>query len=317
MATRRCMQFAAGAVALPTSVELHEILAASTDGPSLAELDKFAATFVDAARRRDLPFEELFAINEWHLCVKRKLGTILASVDNRGGNRSKSRAAPLPNGGLPSGVNKSAARRCRQLARIRDEVFSRYLETAAATHRLPSASGVVSFATGPAMAIPDPARDPARIPGSAGTAGVRSRNTSKAATEVPVEPEVLDSLERGLGDVEVCFGSAPIRCRQRVTNANPAVTNVRGTVVITAAIDPSLLLPRIKDLHSVGRCFQAVAFLTANTAAKWFDQLADPGWSVCFLAERKPPVIAAYVGSRAAAFAASMRAHGVVMRSRH
>lgn len=312
-ATRRCMQFPAGEIALPTYEQLHQVLAVHADGPSLAELEKVAAMFVDAAKRRELPHEQLFEITEWHLQVKRKLGTILAGVDNRGGNRSKSRAAPLPNGGLPSGLNKSAARRYRQLARICDETFSRYVETVARSLRLPSASGAVGFAATEANAARNPSARP--DPDEAARTGLHQRRRS--AVDVPVEPEVFASLERGLGDVEVCFGSAPIRCRHRLTDANPAADNVRGTVVITSPIDPSLLLPRIKDLHSVGRCFQAVAFLNANTSARWFDQLANPDWSVCFLADCKPSVIAAYVGSRAAAFAVSMRPHGVVMRSRH
>ena len=134
-------------IAVPTDNQLQLMLASAGDGCSLAELEKAAATLLGYAKRQKHMKEELFKVAEWHLRVKRKLGTILKQTVSWGGDRSRSHDATLLDDGLPCGVDKHAAKRFRRLADIEDSVFQHYLAKTRQRSGTPSEAGAIRSAT--------------------------------------------------------------------------------------------------------------------------------------------------------------------------
>lgn len=284
---------------LPTGGELELMLNRSEDGDSLADLEKAAATLVDVAKRQDLVKEQLFEIAEWHLRVKRKLGAILVQTDSRGGDRAKSQAATLLNGGLPPGVNKSSATRCRQLARVVGEDWEVYLSHSHSVGRMPSAGGMLRFAESrrrPSVAKPK-----------------SQKQAQSASRNVEVGAQVLAAICRCLGDIDVCVGEADVRCRSRVDGESLTAADMHGVVLVACVIDPEVWLSEIAKLNRSAQCQHAVVFVRVESSFSWFQQFSDAGWSLCFVDVVGGAVAVAYLGGRCREFVEAMSCFGLVV----
>lgn len=290
-------------LALPARKNLDLMLRQSEDGDSLVKLEKAAATLLEFAKRQERLKERLFEVTEWHLRVKRKLGIILSQTVSRGGDRAKSRAATLPPGRLPSGIDKHAAKRCRRLAHIEDVVFESYLKRAAIQSRAPSAAGAIAFSEH----VGSPCtRSPRRK--------LKAHKNSPSRTDVQASPGILDAIARCLGDIDVCVGDVDIQCHRRVAGPDVCPTDMNGTVLISWRLNPTEWIAKLSDLRRDARIDQAVVLLPAETSSSWFRHFSGAPWHLCFLGGEREPVVAAYIGSRTEGFLASIHEHGLVVK---
>jgi hypothetical protein len=280
-------------LALPASGELERMLSEREDGNSLVDLEKAAASLLDLAKRQDLAKQQLFELAEWHLRVKRKLGGVLLQVDGRGGSRAKAQAALL--------LDRSAARRLRHLARIAVSDWDAYLVRARSVGRIPSGEGALRFAK-PKSHSAVPKR-------------MKSTKSNSGAWGVEVSSQVLDAIERCLGNIDVCVGSAKVSCSKRVVGAKLTATDIQGTVLVAARVDAEVWLNKFVELKRSAQCEQLVILLRAETSASWFRHFSCARWHLCFLAESYEPTLVAYIGKRSEAFFAAMHEHGVVLGS--
>jgi hypothetical protein len=286
-------------IAVPTDNQLQLMLASAGDGCSLAELEKAAATLLGYAKRQKHMKEELFKVAEWHLRVKRKLGTILKQTVSWGGDRSRSHDATLLDDGLPCGVDKHAAKRFRRLADIEDSVFQHYLAKTRQRSGTPSEAGAIRSAA------------PGVVTGKVSRKqGKRSKNGIGA---VEVSPQVLDAIERCLGDIDVCVGGTKVKCRRRVAGAKLTVDDLQGIVFVTARVDPAIWLEKLVEMKNSAQCQQAIVLMPARTGASWFRQFSGANWHLYFLEDPDEPTVAAYIGTRSRAFFAVMHDHGLVV----
>ena len=289
-----------GQLALPTRSELELMLQSSVGGDSLADLEKAAATLLDVAKRQDLVQDKLVEIAEWHLRVKRKLGVLLAQTSSRGGIRAKAQPAPLLNGGLPPGLDRSVARRCRQLARIANTDWDAYLESTRALSRMPSAQGALKFGR----------------PKASSAVSRRSvrKKTKSASGNIEVSPHVLDAIERCLGEIDICVGDADVKCRRRVPGARLTGDDLQGTVIFSARVDPGVWLKKLVELRQCSQCRQVVVLLPTEPGFNWLNHFSGAPWHLCFLAGSDEPVVVAFIGVRTEGFFAAMHEHGLVVR---
>jgi hypothetical protein len=271
------------------------------DGDSLVDLEKAAASLLDLAKRQDIVQAKLFEVAEWHLRVKRKLGRVLMQTVSPGGDRSRLQAATLLPGGLPDGIDKFAARRCRKLAEIEDSAFEEYLLQVQRSTRIPSAAGATAFAFRNKRS-PSPQK--------------RGRKKPRPDSgELEVSSHVLDAIERCLGNIDVCVGRAKVRCLKRVEGARLASADAQGTVFVTARVDEEVWLNKFVELKRSARCEQVVVLLPAETSATWFRHFSGARWHLCFLTDSREPTLVAYIGKRSEAFFAVMHEYGVVLGS--
>lgn len=280
-------------LALPASGELERMLSECEDGDSLVDLEKAAASLLDLAKRQSLAKQQHIELAEWHLRVKRKLGGILLQVDGRGGNRAKAQAALL--------LDRSAARRFRQLARIAVTDWDAYMVRARSVSRIPSGEGALRFAKSTSR--------------SAVPKRTRGTKPKSRAGDVEVSSEVLDAIERCLGNIDVCVGDAKVSCSKHVVGAKLTEADVQGTVLVTAPVDAEVWLNKFVELKRGAQCEQLVVLLRAETSASWFRHFSCARWHLCFLAESHEPTLVAYIGKRSEAFFAAMHEHGVVLGS--
>jgi hypothetical protein len=253
-----------GYMVVPTRSELELMLTNAADGNSLAELERAAASLLEVARRQDLAKEHLFEIAEWHLTVKRTLGVLLLQTDARGGDRANSQAKTLLNSGLPRGLDKSLASRCRELARIDSTDWDAYLVSRRSVSRIPSVEGALNFGKSKAhSAVPKR----------------RVRKKTKCLSgDVEVSPQVLDAIERCLGYIDVCVGGALVECRRHVAGAKVTPGDLQGIVLVTARVDPEVWLEKLVELKNSAQCQQAIVLMPAQTGASWFlNSLARTG----------------------------------------
>lgn len=282
-------------LALPASGELERMLSEREDGDSLVDLEKAAASLLDLAKRQNLAKQQLIELAEWHLRVKRKLGGILLQVDGRGGDRAKAQAALL--------LDRSAARRLRQLARIAATDWDDYMVSARSVSRIPSGEGALRFAKSKSHSSV-----PKRAKGAKPKAG---------PGDVEVSSQVLDAIERCLGNIDVCVGGAKVSCLKRVAGAKLTVADLQGTVLVAARVDAELWLNKFVELKRSTQCEQVIVLLPVETSASWFRHFSSARWHLCFLSESHEPTLAAYIGKRSEAFFAAMHEHGVVLGSHH
>lgn len=285
---------AGGQLVVPARQELELMLASAEDGDSLAALERAAATLLEVAKRQNVIQEQLREVAEWGLRVKRKLGVLLAQTDARGGDRAKLHAAIL----LPGNLTPSAASRLRQLARIEEADFARYLERARIHASIPTMAGCIRLSHQESRH--GKARKAAR------------RNAAHPVRDIEVAPQVLDAIERCLGTIDVCVGDASVNCAKRLEADTLTAAKLQGTVLLGTCVDPSVWIDRVVKQQQSARCHQAVILLQAETNASWFRCLARARWTLCFLTSAERAVVAAYIGARTEAFFVAMQQHGLV-----
>jgi len=284
---------------VPSSSEMELMLAGASDGDSLADLASATAALVDVARRQDVARQQLIEIAEWHMKVKRKLGLLLLQGECRGGDRTKCQAATLPNGGRPGGLNASAAKRCRQLARISEPVFEGYLTRAKSGQSLPSEAGVIRFAKSPVGAQGEVRKPPRRVKSGDGN--------------IEVGEEALDAVQRCLGDIDVCIGKAKVECRRRYSAANWVEAEVSGIALVSVQDGKADWLARAAEWIRAAKCDQVVVLLAEGLDASALSAFSEASWQLCLIAEPCPSGVVAYIGSRREAFFAAMHEHGLVV----
>jgi hypothetical protein len=269
------------------------------DGDSLVELQKAVATLLHAAERQERLRHRHFEVAVINLEVQRKIGAILLQTDARGGDRANSQAGTLLNSGLPSGLKRSSASRCRGLARIEKTAWNDYLVSRRSVSRIPSAEGAVNFAK-------------SKTPSAGSKRAVRKKSKSRSG-DIEVSPQALDALERCLGDIDVCVGDAAVNCRHRLSGAKLATDDLSGTVFINARVDPDVWLKRMVELKSSAQCRQVVILLRTEPGHSWLSHFSGDPWHLCFLEGAEGPVVAAFIGVRTEGFFAGMHDHGLVV----
>jgi hypothetical protein len=167
--------------------------------------------------------------------------------------------------------------------------------------RIPSAEGALRFAKSKSHAAV-----------SKREKGVKHK---PGAGDVEVSSQVLDAIERCLGNIDVCVGGAKVSCSRRVAGARLTVADVQGTVLVAARVDAEVWLSKFIELKRSAKCEQVVVLLPAETSARWFRHFSSARWHLCFLAETHEPTVAAYIGKRSQAFFAAMHECGVVLGS--
>lgn len=277
---------------VPPEAVLIAAVAAATTVEELVDLDKMFVVMQAAAKQLDIALSEAIRLAVAHLRARRKLGLVLMQTVWRGGNRSKCHRDTLLEGALPSGIDGNQSRRLRKLATIPEAAFETYLSEASVNGRIPSEAGA--------------ARSQSSVP------AVKSPNRRRAAKAPALSPELVDAVERCLGDIDVVVGEANVRAGRRLEAGGRVPDGLRGTVFVSECRDPGTWLPALAQLRARAAIRDVVVVLPADPTAKWFRQLSA-GWSCCFL--HGNPGLLARQGTRERAFALAMLDHGVVLQS--
>lgn len=277
---------AVGQLAVPSSVELDVILARAETGDDIAGVERMAAACIDLAKHCDQLKGRLAEFSILRLRSRRRLGLVLLQTDRRGGDRSKWLGATLLDRGLPRGVDPTTAKKCRNLARMRDEVIEAYFTRAAASGKVPSESGALRFAAG--------------VPWENGNERAKQRRARKskpaAGGALIVPPEILDSLQRLFGDIDVCVGEAKVKCRSKQNASTLREKDLHGSVLILQCHDPASWLPKLAQMRRSSKIDEAVVILPADTAALWFKDLVTDDWVLCFPCSVQPALLLAHLG---------------------
>ena len=280
-------------------------LANANDGESLKSLHDVVAALQKTAEQFKVAADEIGRIAVSRLLIERKLGAHLAQTVRRGGRGSKS--TPLisirggASAGLPPGISPQLAAKYRKLANIPDDVFTAYLECSKRDGRVPSADGARKFA--------------AREAGAAPKVRVRASKASEATVAQPVlTPQLLDLVQRVLGDIDVCVGEAKVKCRLRVPASTVTSKQLRGNIFVAECPEPDEWLPKLAKLRREAAVDQVIVVLPAETWAPWFAALAGDDWVWCFLTGVQPPFMLAHLGHHRG-FAVAFADVGVIARA--
>jgi hypothetical protein len=293
-----------GALTVPTDEQMSLALANANDGESLKSLHDVVAALQKTAEQFKVAADEIGRIAVSRLFIERKLGAHLAQTVRRGGRGSKStRLISIRGGssaGLPPGVTPQMAAKYRELAGIPESVFAAYLDRTNAEGRVPSANGARRFATKGA--------------GEAPKVRVRANRRSEVAVAQPVlTPQLLDLVQRVLGDIDVCVGEAKVKCRLRVSASTVTSKQLRGNIFVAECLDPAEWLPKLAKLRREAAVDQVIVVLPAETWAPWFSAFAGDDWGWCFVRGAQPPVMLAHLG-RSRGFAVAFSQTGVLSR---
>lgn len=278
---------------VPPAAVLAEAVAAATTVEELIDLDKMFVVMQAAAKQLDLALSEAIRLAVAHLRARRKLGLVLMQTVWRGGNRSKCHRDTLLEGALPAGIDGNQSRRLRKLATIPEAAFETYLSEASANGRIPSEAGA--------------ARSQSSVP------AVKSPDRRRAAKAPALSPELLDAVERCLGNIDVVVGEPDVRALRRVEATTRVPDGLRGAVFVAECRDPEEWLPAVAALRTKAAVDDVVVVLPADPSAKWFRHMAD-GWCCCFV-HGEHPVLLAHRGLHAHSFELVMGEHGVVLRA--
>ena len=277
---------------LPDGAQLEAMLASAGDTRALVWLELEAATLVGVARRQKVDASRLHDVAAWHLRVKRKLGVLLARTVKRGRHRSESPGGTRRGAGLPSGIDKHAARRCRLLAAVPSEHFDAYLAHAKARGQTPSTNGVLRF----------------EASGSPADGAVRCRQSELMPK---LSSDMLDALVAAMGGVDVCVGGDVERARcLSVTECR--IEDLRGSVVLTACRQPADCLRTVTRLQRCGLVTQVGVVLPSEPGHDVIDLLGQNKWRLVMLTRYGGLVLVAYLGPRREAIYAACRQHGLV-----
>lgn len=283
-----------GVLVVPSQMELEAAVSRADTLEAMLGLDKALALLKEAADQFRATIDEAARIATSALITKRRIGTVLLQVDRRGGDRAKSHDATLLSKLLKE-LGKDKARRYREMARIPEDHFAGYLAATSEEHVVPTESGAAKHAR--QVAGTKKARRPRRAARGSGVTGL-SR-------------EVLDAVERILGEIDVCVGKADVACGQKLDPDVIRPKLMRGSVLVAECPDPGEWLPKLLRLREGGALSNVVVALPPETGAAWFKHLAGGGWH-CFFPTGDGALLA-YHGPKRHGFELALGSQGVVM----
>jgi len=283
-------------------------LAQTSDIAQLKTLHDHAAAWEEANRRFNRAFEEVVRFAVFRIQVERKIGSELSQTVRPGRVRKRSHNATFSEAEksttLPTGINKSMSSRYRQIAKIDEDVFERYLAHAAQHKVLPSSNGLRHFA----------GRE-TRMEG--GPSITRKKRTDKAMMAIAIPAEVIKAVGAFM-DVDVCVGT----CGELFPGVSPLDSSnlqtkqLKGNVFVALCPDPASWLRKLSDCRVRNQFVQVIMALPAVTNSEWFEALEEKNWACCFIkASDGAPLMVVYHGQRFLAFRIAFRGLGVTTPS--
>jgi hypothetical protein len=250
-----------------------------------------------AAAKCDLAYEEMVRLAVYRLEVERDLGVHLAQTVARGRPTKRCPRGTISGSGLPEGISKKQSVAYQRLAAIPVAVFKRYLEAVRGARRFPTTRGAQAFASEPKPRVARPAR-------------------KARAGRATVDAELLESIRRCLGDIDVVVGESSIPARRCIGAVESLSATVSGQVLVVAADQATASLPLVSRLVAVGTVAESVVLLPRDLDDGWPGGLRSGRWSVCMPVDSSKCVVA-YAGARSRAFKLVFDAVGPIFDVQH
>lgn len=296
-------------IVVPSEAALMRVLDDAESPEKLAHVERIAATLIDVARRCDHMVGELSRLLKFRLRSRHKLGLAIIAAVRPGGRRTKGRKTEADEHSLPKNLDKEEARKCREIARIPIGVLEDYFEAADSKGQHPSEAGAHRFARA------------ARAAGGARPAAPKQarRRPPRDTSDIVLTPEILDCVQRTLGDIDVCVGDADIRCPLKVPADTVKVQDIQGTVFVAGCLAPEEWLPKLARLHRAAKVTEALVVLPGTIWLPWYRAaLADGGgWEWCVLSGDQPTLAVAHLGRHPQGFRVAFSSIGAVVASAH
>jgi hypothetical protein len=294
-----------GALAIPTSAQMSELLATVKDPMRMTELHQMAIEWEASAERLKKAKAEIFAVAEFRLRLARQIGIHLLEHVHRGGHGSNAGNKRSMRGGsssrLPDGITRNQSRWYRKLAAIRDDQVETYLETRRAKGKPPSEGGLLKFA----------GVERSRSNRPSVTRGRPRFQRLDEAIWLPVWEAVWPIMK-----VDLAVGVDPelVKATQGLDVADLRPKHLKGNVLVKASEDVEEWLNRLYDAKQAGQVRWALMAFSATTGEPWFRLLDQRGWTCCFLrSATERAAIVAYLCDQPHRLAARLNRVGAVL----
>lgn len=184
-----------------------------------------------------------------------------------------------------------------------------YFADAESRKQPPSESGAYRFA-----------KDRNSQGGARRAPSAKGRRRPKPSGVAPIVPrQVLDCVQRTLGDIDICIGEAPITCARRVSASTVKLRDVHGTVFVAECLEPEAWLAQFAKLHSAAKVSEVLVVLPGSVWEPWFRGAVASGarWEWCILTGSEAQFVVAHLGRHPQAFRVMFRELGAVVASAH
>lgn len=284
---------AIGSIVVPTPQQFEIARVEAREAGRSQDLHRMVSAMQAAAAKCDLAYEEMVRLAVYRLEVERDLGAHLAQTVARGRPTKRCPRGTIPASGLPEGISKKQSVAYQRLAAIPVALFKRYLETVREARKLPTTRGAQSFAGERKPRVVRPAKK-ARV--------------SRAS----VDAELLESIRRCLGDIDVVVGESSIPARQRLATLAGFSGGDSWQVLVVGAEQSMNGLPLVARLVASGRVTEAIVLLPRDLDDGWLRGLRSDCWSLCIPVDSSRSVVA-YVGPRSRAFSLVFESLGPIL----
>lgn len=288
-----------GRLVIPSGDQLKRMLDGAEDVESLMDLDSALSACLALARRKKVEVDRLAETACCHIRARRKAGTILMQTVARGGDRSKSHAATLKPKGLPVGVDKHLARRCRQLAAVPEPAMEEYFANSRLDGRVPTESGVIALLN----------------PRSKTQRNGRGRQPSANQRVTSLPEAVLETVERFLGAIDVCVGGSGSLGASKLSKGVTPPFPFSGTVFVEQCDDVACMAAALDEMRLSGSVTEAVIVLRGCDLHRWRKPLSQSEWVCCLLGPESGCSVIAYHGERTHGFALIFSEVGLITRT--
>lgn len=113
--------------------------------------------------------------------------------------------------------------------------------------------------------------------------------------------DLVESIRRCLGDIDVVVGSLSIPARRHIDTLAELSANASGHVVVLAGEQAEKVLPLVSRLVAGGKVAESIVLLPRDLDAGWLGALKSGPWSVCLPLDASEHVVA-HIGARLRAF---------------
>lgn len=280
-------------IAVPSPQQFEIARVEAREAGKSQDLHRMVSAMQAAATKCDLAYEEMVRLAVYRLEVERDLGAHLAQTVARGRPTKRCPRGTISASGLPEGVSKKQSVAYQRLAAIPVALFQRYLEAVREARKFPTTRGAQAFASERKPRVVRPAKK-ARV--------------SRAS----VDAELLESIRRCLGDIDVVVGKLSIPARRPIEAVESLSATVRGQVLLVAADQAKAALPLVSRLVAAGTVAESVVLLPRDLDDGWLRGLRSGRWSVCLPVDGSKCVVA-HIGARSRAFSLVFDALGPVL----
>ncbi len=286
-----------GSIVVPSPQQFEIARVEAREAGRSQDLHRMVSAMQAAAAKCDLAYEEMVRLAVYRLEVERDLGVHLAQTVARGRPTKRCPRGTISGSGLPEGISKKQSVAYQRLAAIPVAVFKRYLEAVRGARRFPTTRGAQAFASEPKPRVARPAR-------------------KARAGRATVDAELLESIRRCLGDIDVVVGESSIPARRCIGAVESLSATVSGQVLVVAADQATASLPLVSRLVAVGTVAESVVLLPRDLDDGWPGGLRSGRWSVCMPVDSSKCVVA-YAGARSRAFKLVFDAVGPIFDVQH